>query len=351
MINMNLKASDIAQIIGGEVVGNGDVIVDKVSRIEEGVPASVSFLANPKYTSYIYQSNASVIIVGKNFKPERPVSATLIRVDDPYTAFARLLDFFNKNQPTRTGISEQAYISPSATIGKEVYIGPFAYIGDHAVIGDKVKVYPQVYIGDRCKIGEETTIHPGVKIYSDCIVGRNCIIHAGVVIGADGFGFAPQQDNQYMKISQIGNVIVEDDVEIGANTTIDRATLGSTIIRKGVKLDNLIQIAHNVELGENTVMAAQSGIAGSTKIGKNCLIAAQAGIVGHLKIGNNVKVAGQAGVSHNLPDSSVVMGSPAFEASRYKKSFIHFRNLHDIVSRLEHLEKKLNELNSNSSQI
>lgn len=338
---MTFTAKDIARLLNGTVEGDENVTVDKLAKIEEGTQGSLSFLANPKYTSFIYTSAASIIIVDKQFTPEKAVKATLIRVDDPYAAFAGLLDHYNQLKLDKRGISDQAFISPSAKIGKNVYIGPFAFIGENAVIGDKTKIYPQSYVGDDVTIGKNTTLFSGVKVYAGNVLGSNCIIHAGVVIGADGFGFAPQQDSNYKKVAQIGNVIIEDNVEIGANTTIDRATLGSTIIRKGVKLDNLIQIAHNVEVGENTVMAAQSGIAGSSKVGRNCMVAAQVGIVGHLTVGNNVKVAGQSGVTTNLKDDAVVFGSPAFDAGKYRKAYVHFRNLQKLVDRIEELEKKL----------
>lgn len=341
---MIFKAKEIAQLLNGIVEGDENAAVSQLAKIEEGVPGSLSFLSNPKYTPHIYQSQASIVIVAKSFIPEHPVKPTLIRVEDPYIAFAKLLELYNQIKLNKTGISEQAYISPSAKVGKDVYIGPFAFVGDNAQVGDNSKIYPQCYVGDNTKIGSNTTLFAGVKIYSDNVIGNHCTLHAGVVIGADGFGFAPQADNNYMKIAQIGNVIIEDHVEIGANTTIDRATLGSTIIRKGVKLDNLIQIAHNVEIGENTVMAAQSGVAGSGKVGRNCMIAAQVGIVGHITVGDNVKIAGQSGVSSSIKDDSTVFGSPAFDAAKYKKAYIHFRNLQKIVDKVDELEKKLKAL-------
>ncbi len=341
---MIFKAKEIAGLINGAVEGDENVTVSKLSKIEEGTPGSLSFLGNAKYTPHIYKSKAAIVIVGKGFVAEKPIQPTLIRVDDPYTAFARLLEFYNKIKLDKKGVSGQAIISPSAKLGKDVYVGPLTFIGDNVEIGDNSKIYPQTYIGDNVKIGCDTTLFAGVKVYSDNVIGNQCIIHAGVVIGADGFGFAPQQESDYLKIAQIGNVIIEDNVEIGANTTIDRATLGSTIIRKGVKLDNLIQIAHNVEVGENTVIAAQSGIAGSSKVGKNCMIAAQVGIIGHLNIGNNVKIAGQSGVSTSFKDDAVVFGSPAFDAGKYRKAYVHFRNLQKLVDKVDELEKKLREI-------
>lgn len=338
---MIFKAKDLAGLLHGKVEGDENSEVSRLSKIEEGEPGSISFLANPKYTNYIYESNASIVIVGDDFEAEREVKPTLVRVKDAYGAFAKLLEVYNKVKLDKKGISGQASIAESAKIGKDVYIGPQAFIGEHAEIGDNAKIYPQTYIGDNSVVGSGTTIFAGVKIYSDIQIGNNCVIHSGVVIGADGFGFAPQEDNNYRKIAQIGNVILEDNVEIGANTTIDRATLGSTIIRKGAKLDNLIQIAHNVEVGENTVIAAQSGIAGSTKVGKNCMIAAQVGIIGHIKIGDNVKIAAQSGVSSSVKDDAVIFGSPAFDAKNYRRSYVYFRNFPKIVERIENIEKEL----------
>jgi UDP-3-O-[3-hydroxymyristoyl] glucosamine N-acyltransferase len=340
---MIFKANEIARLLNGTIEGDENASVSKLSKIEEGEPGSLSFLGNAKYTPFIYKSQATIVIVGKDFVAEKPVRPTLIRVEDPYSAFAKLLEFYNQIKLNKKGVSDQAFISSTARLGKDVYIGPLAFIGENAEIGDNSKIYPQTYVGDNVKVGTDTTLFAGVKVYSDNVIGSRCIIHSGVVIGADGFGFAPQTDTNYMKIAQIGNVIIEDNVEIGANTTIDRATLGSTILRKGVKLDNLIQIAHNVEVGENTVMAAQSGIAGSGKVGKNCMIGAQVGIVGHLTVGNNVKVAGQSGVTTNLKDDVVVFGSPAFDAAKYRKAYVHFRNLQKLVDRVDELEKKLNE--------
>jgi UDP-3-O-[3-hydroxymyristoyl] glucosamine N-acyltransferase len=262
-------------------------------------------------------------------------------VDDPYLAFAGLLDFYNKSKYDKKGVSPLASVADTAKIGKEVYIGDFVHIGEYAEIGDNAKIYPNSMVGDQTKIGANTKIFSGVNIYHECVVGNNCTLHSGVVVGSDGFGFAPQENSNYQKIAQIGNVVIEDDVEIGSNTTIDRATLGSTVIRKGVKLDNLIQIAHNVEIGENTVIAAQVGISGSTKIGKNCLIAGQVGIIGHIKIGDNVKIAAQSGVSSNIKDNAVIFGSPAFDAGKYRKAYVHFRNLQKIVDRIDALEKQM----------
>lgn len=336
---MIFKAKEIAKLLDGKVEGDENIEVFKLAKIEEGESGALSFLANPKYTHYIYESEASVVIVSEDFKAEHEIKPTLVRVKDAYGAFATLLEVYNKIKSDKKGISKQASIAESAKIGEDVYIGAQVVIGDNAVIGDNTKIYPQTYIGDNTAVGSDTTIFAGVKIYSDIKIGNKCVIHSGVVIGADGFGFAPQEDNNYRKVAQIGNVVLEDNVEIGANTTIDRATLGSTIIRKGAKLDNLIQIAHNVEVGENTVIAAQTGIAGSTKVGKNCMIAAQVGIIGHISIGDNVKIAAQSGVSNSVKEDAIVFGSPAFDAKDYRRSYVYFRNLPKIVGRLEKLEK------------
>jgi len=340
---MNFKAKDIAEMLEGIVEGDETVSVSTLSKIEEGAPGSISFLANPKYTHFIYNTRASIVIVEKEFQSDHPLNTTLIRVDNAYVAFARLLDFYNQVKLNKKGISPLAFIAKSATIGKDVYVGEFSYIGEHVLIGDNTKIYPQTYVGDHSKIGNNTSLYAGVKIYSDTEIGNDCVIHSGVVIGGDGFGFAPQTDNNYKKVAQIGNVIIEDDVEIGANTTIDRATLGSTILRKGVKLDNLIQVAHNVEIGENTIIAAQSGISGSTKIGKNCMIAGQVGIIGHLNIGDNVKIAAQSGITSNIKEGLIMFGSPAFETNKYKKAYVHFRNLEKIVGRIDKLEAQAKE--------
>jgi UDP-3-O-[3-hydroxymyristoyl] glucosamine N-acyltransferase len=338
---MNFTARHIADLLNGLIEGNPETTVSGLSKIEEGLPGTLSFLANPKYTAYIYRTRASVVIVNKNFIADQPVESTLIRVEDPYSSFAKLLEIYDHFKFSKTGISQNATVSDSAILGENIYVGDFTYIGDNSVIQDFVKISPQVFIGENATVGENTVIYSGVKIYPGMQVGKNCIIQAGVIIGSDGFGFAPQSDNHYKKVAQIGNVIIEDNVEIGANTTIDRATLGSTVIHKGVKLDNLIQVAHNVEIGENTVIAAQTGISGSTKIGKNCMIGGQVGIIGHLTIGDNVRIAAQSGITSNLKDGQTVMGAPAFDISRYKKSYIHFRNLDTYIKKIEELEKIL----------
>jgi UDP-3-O-[3-hydroxymyristoyl] glucosamine N-acyltransferase len=340
---MEFSASHIAAVLEGVVEGNPEVKINRLSKIEEGEPGSLSFLANPKYTPYIYSTRASIVIVNKDFIPDQAISSTLIRVADAYTSFAKLLELYNQIKNEKQGVSSLAFVSKSAVIGKNVYVGELAYVGDNVILGDDTKIFPQVFLGDNVKVGSGTTIFAGVIIYSDNVIGSHCTIHGGVVIGADGFGFAPQEDKNYKKVAQIGNVVIEDNVEIGSNTTIDRATLGSTIIRKGAKLDNLIQIAHNVEIGENTVIAAQTGISGSTKIGKNCMIAGQVGFVGHLSIGDEVKIGAQSGISGNLKDGSIVMGSPAIDISTHRRSLVHFKNLSEIVKRLDELERKLNQ--------
>ena len=340
---MEFSAQQIAEVINGRVDGNPEVKVHFVSKIEEGKKGTLSFLANPKYTKYIYSTAASVVIVNNDFNPDRKLDTTLIRVEDAYSAFAALLEFYNKAKLNKSGISDKASISESAIIGKDVYIGDFAVVSDNVRLGDNSKIYPQVYIGENAKIGDETTLFSGSKIYPETIIGKNCNIHSGAVIGSDGFGFAPQANNNYMKIAQIGNVIIEDNVEVGANTTIDRATIGSTIIRRGVKLDNLIQIAHNVEIDENTVIAAQTGISGTTKVGKNCLFGGQVGLAGHLVIADNVKIQAQSGIGKSIKkDGDVVQGTPAFSIMSYNKSYIHFKNLPKIVAQLNELEKRAN---------
>jgi UDP-3-O-[3-hydroxymyristoyl] glucosamine N-acyltransferase len=336
-------AQQLADLLKGTVEGNPNTVVTKLSKIEEGVHQSVSFLSNPVYTPHIYTTDASIVIVSNDLVLEKPLkpTCTLIRVQDPRSSFGVLLDAYNAiNNAEKTGIEQPSYIAASAQIGKNVYIGAFSYISERVKIGNNVKIHPNSFIGNNTVIGDDTVLLSGVKIHSDSVIGKKCTFHSGVVIGGDGFGFAPNSENNYKKIPQIGNVIIEDHVEIGSNSTVDRATLGSTIIRKGVKLDNLIQIAHNVEIGENTVIAAQSGIAGSTKIGKNCVIAGQVGIVGHITIADGVKIAAQSGVTNTIKtENEVVQGSPAFKQSEYKRSYVLFRNLPKISNQLIELEK------------
>ncbi len=341
---MKFTAQQIADALQGTVDGDPNISVSELSKIEEGKPGSLSFLSNPAYEKYIYQTNASLVIVNNDFKPEKKITATLIRVPDAYMAFAQLLELYQQSKPQKTGISPKASIAESATIGNNVYIGAFAVIGENCVVGDNCKIYPNTTIDDNVTIGSETTLFAGVKIYEDCVIGNQCTIHAGAVIGSDGFGFAPQQDADFKKIPQIGNVILEDKVEIGANTVIDRATMGSTIIKRGVKLDNLIQIAHNVVIGENTVIAAQSGIAGSTKIGKNCMFGGQTGIIGHLSIADEVKIAAQSGVGKSVSEKGAILeGSPAFNARDFQKSYIYYRKLDSLVKRVNNLEHQLKD--------
>lgn len=341
---MKFLTSQIAAMLSGTVEGNPNAEVWTLCKIEEGIPGGLSFLANAKYSNYIYSTKATAVIVGNSFVPEHPVPATLIRVDDPYLAFASLLKKYNEMQLDKKGVDPQAFISPSASIGKDCYIGPFAFVGENARIGDGVKIYPQTYVGDNSQVGDNTTLFAGVRVYQNCVIGSRCILHSGAVVGADGFGFAPTADGSYQKIDQIGNVVIEDDVEIGANTTIDRATLGSTIIHKGVKLDNLCQIAHNVVVGSNTVMASQSGIAGSGKVGSHCVIAGQVGIVGHIEVGNNVTIAAQSGVTRSFPDNVTILGSPATDAVKQRKTYVFERNLDKLFQRVDELEKKLAKL-------
>ncbi|NUY79879.1 UDP-3-O-(3-hydroxymyristoyl)glucosamine N-acyltransferase [Flavobacterium sp. MAH-1] len=339
---MKFTAAQIAGILEGEVVGNPEAEVSKLAKIEEGTPGSLTFLSNPKYENYIYSTQASITIVNASFEPESPITTTLIKVADAYGAFTRLLEVYNQVKLNKTGIEQPSVISDSAKYGENLYLGSFSYLGVNAVLGDNVKIYPNVFIGDNVIIGNNVTIFAGAKIYSETVIGNDCTIHSGAIIGADGFGWAPTPDGSYKKVPQIGNVVIEDNVDIGSCTTIDRATMGSTVIRKGVKLDNQIQIAHNVEIGENTVIAAQTGVAGSTKIGKNCQIGGQVGIVGHLVIGNNVRIQAQSGIGKNIKDDEVLQGSPAFTYGDYNKSYVHFRNLPKIVSDMDEFMKQTN---------
>jgi len=342
---MEFTALQICNLLNGKVEGNAGITVNKLSKIEEGEPGSLSFLANPKYTPHIYTTKASVVIVGKDFIPEQSVSATLVRVEDAYQSFVQLLEIYNQIQNDKKGIEQPSFISASAEMGEGCYVGAFAYIGNRVKIGKNVKIYPQVFLGDNVVIGDNTTLFAAVKVYSDCRIGSDCTLHTGTVIGADGFGFTPNSENQYKKVAQIGNVIIEDHVEVGANSTIDRATLGSTIIRKGVKLDNLIQIGHNVEIGENTVIAAQSGVAGSTKVGRDCMIGGQVGIVGHIVIADKVKIAAQSGIGSSiLTEGEIVQGSPAFNIGDFKRTYVVFRKLPQLEKRIKELEQLLEDL-------
>ncbi len=342
---MNFTAAVIAEFLKGRVEGDPQASVNDVSKIEQGRPGTLSFLANPKYEKYIYKTSSTIVIVNEDFKAQQEIRATLVRVKNAYESFAELLRLYEQSKPKKSGISKLASIDESATLGKDLYIGEFTVIHENAMIGDEVRIYPQVYIGDNVTIGEGTLIHPGVRIYEGCEIGANCVIHSGVVIGGDGFGFAPNQENNYQKIPQMGNVIIEDYVEIGANTTIDRATMGSTIIHKGVKLDNLIMIAHNVEVGENTVMAAQTGVSGSTKIGKNCMFGGQVGITGHITIADGVKIGAQSGIGKNIKkENTAVQGSPSFDYSHYQRCYVVFKNLPELRNQVIDLERKVSEI-------
>lgn len=342
---MEFNAVTIAGFLKGEIEGDPNIKVSTVAKIEEGEAGALSFLANPKYEHYLYTTKSSVVLVNKSFVPSARVNATLIRVENAYESFAALLQLVDQARPRKKGTHPTAIIEETATIGNEVYIGPYTYIGENCVIGDGCSVYPQVYIGDNTVLGKNCTLNPGVKIYHDCLIGESCIIHAGSVIGSDGFGFAPQSDNEYMKIPQLGNVILEDHVEIGSNVTIDRATMGSTIIRKGVKLDNLIQIAHNVEVGENTVMAAQTGISGSTKIGKNCMFGGQVGLAGHIKIANGTKIGAQSGILGEVKEeNTIILGTPAIDYKQFFKSSIIFKKLPELKRTVDSLQKEVESL-------
>lgn len=343
---MEFRAKDIANLLQGIVEGDEEVLINNVSKIEEGRPSTLAFLANPKYEHYIYTTKASVVLVNQDFAPSQDVPCTMIRVPSAYDAIAALLQMYDEMlRPKPEGIEEPSFIAPGVTIGEKPYIGAFAYIGKGAKIGNHVKIYPQAYIGEGVVIGDNTTIYSGVKIYYGCVIGKHCTIHAGTVIGADGFGFAPVNDS-YKKVPQIGNVVLEDYVEIGANACIDRATMGATRIKKGVKLDNLVQVAHNVVVGENTVMAAQCGVAGTTKIGEHCMFGGQVGIAGHLVVGDRTRLAAQSGVTNNIEADSVFMGAPAFDVSKYRKAYVLFRKLPDLYGQLRDLEKEIQTLKS-----
>jgi len=341
---MEFSAKQIADLLEGKVEGKSDIKVNNISKIEEGKEGTLAFLANPKYTPYIYTTKASIVLVNQDFKADKEISATLIRVKDAYKAFASLLEVYQQHKNYKVGISTKATIEDSVNLGENIYVGVGVYIGENVVIGDDAKIYPNTYIGDNTVIGENTTIFSGVNIYSETNIGNNCTIHSGVVIGSDGFGFAPQNDDEFKKIPQIGNVIIEDNVEIGANSTIDRATIGSTIIRKGVKLDNLLQVAHNVEIGENTVIAAQTGIAGSTKIGKNCMIGGQVAIAGHITVADNVKAGARTGIAQTVKKEGVILqGIPAMDVRSFYRSSAVFKILPDMKRQLDRIAKKIEE--------
>ena len=348
---MKFSVKQLAQLLGGSVEGDEGEEIFTLSKIEEAKKGSISFLSNLKYEPFLYKTRASAVIVAKDFRPKSPVSTALIRVDDPYSAFTLLLEEYHKMISfQKTGTEEPSFLAEGATTGENIYRGAFSYIGRGCKIGNNVKIYPQAYIGDNVEVGDNTIILAGAKIYSDTKIGRNCTIHAGAVVGSDGFGFAPQADGSYKTIPQLGNVILEDWVSIGANAAIDCATMGSTIIRRGSKIDNLVQIAHNVEVGKNTVIAAQSGVAGSSKIGENCILAGQVGIIGHLEIANRTTVAAQAGVGKNIKEEgTILIGSPAFGRNAYMKSYALFRNLPELNRRIKELEEKMINLRSSES--
>lgn len=340
---MEITVAQLAAMVAGEIEGNPEAKISTFSPIEEAQEGSLSFLSNPKYTPHLYTTEATAVLVDKNFKAEQEVRTTLIRVADVYSTLSGLLDKFNAaQQPTKTGIEQPSHISSSAKIGQDVYVGAFAYVGDNVVVGNGTKIYPQSYIGDNVKIGEHTTIYPGVKIYANCEVGNNSILHAGCVIGSDGFGFAPQPDGSYKKVPQTGKVIIGNDVEVGANTTIDRATIKATVIEDGVKLDNLIQVAHNVEIGQNTAIASQTGISGSTKLGKNCIIGGQVGIVGHITIADGSQIGAQSGVAKAISaPGKKWFGSPADELKNALKAKIIFKKLPELYDRVQQLEQAI----------
>ncbi|MEN8929088.1 MAG: UDP-3-O-(3-hydroxymyristoyl)glucosamine N-acyltransferase [Flavobacteriales bacterium] len=341
---MEFTATQIAQLLEGTIVGNENISVSNLSKIEEGTTGTLSFLSNLKYEQYLYKTGASIVITDSSFEPAQdiPETCTLIKVESAQAAFAKLLEMYNQVKRKNTGIHPSSFVPESAKIGANVYIGANTTLGENVLIGENAQIYPNSFIGDNVKIGAESILFAGVRVYSDCLIGKSCTLHSGVILGGDGFGFVPNSEGNYAKVPQIGNAILEDHVEIGANTTIDRATLGSTIIRKGAKLDNLIQIAHNVEIGENTVIAAQTGVAGSTKIGKNCMIGGQVGIIGHITIADEVKIAAQSGIGHSIEEKGMILqGSPAFPIGDYKRSYIVYRGLPDLKRKVDALEKKL----------
>ena len=343
---MEFTASQVAAYINGTVEGDENAVINNFAKIEEGVPGAISFLANPQYEQYIYKTKSSVVLVNEDFKPTQPVAATLIRVKNAYEAVSRLLQLYESMKPKRTGISSLAFIAETAKVGKDVYIAPFVAIGDNAEVGDGAELHPHATIGARAKVGKNTIMYSNSVVYHDCVVGNNCILHAGCVIGADGFGFAPTAEG-YEKIPQIGIVTIEDNVEIGANTCIDRSTMGSTIVRKGVKLDNLVQIAHNVEVGANTVMSAQVGVAGSAKVGEWCMLGGQVGVAGHITLGDRVYAAGQSGLSggRKLKEGNcTVMGYPAIEHQNFARSAAAYKNLPNLVKQVNELQKEIDEL-------
>lgn len=341
---MEFSAKQIAQMLDGKVEGNENVVVNKLCKIEEGEEGGLSFLANPKYNHYLYSTKASIVIINEDFEQEEEIKTTVIRVKDAYSCFAKLLEIYNQYRLNKTGISSLAFIDKQAEVAEDAYVGEFAVISKGAKVGKGAKVYPHVYIGENVKIGDEVSIFSGVRIYHDTVIGNNCVLHSGVVLGADGFGFAPLPDGTFKKIAQIGNVILEDNVEVGANTTIDRATMGSTRVMKGTKIDNLCQLGHNVTVGQSTAMAAQTGVAGSTKIGSNCYIGGQVGFAGHIKIGDRCSIGAQAGIISDVKDEAKIIGSPAIDAKAFMKSYVYFRKLEQMKNKIDALEERIASL-------
>ena len=343
-MNIRLTIGQLALMINGQVEGNPDSVINNYSKIEEATEGCLTFLANPKYTHYIYTTKATAVLVRKDFVPEHAITTNLIRVDDPYETLAQLLNIANSQLPEKHGIEQPSHVASDVVVPDDIYIGAFAYISNNVKIGKNVKIYPQVYVGDNVTIGDNVILYPGVKVYHGCKIGNNCIIHGGAVIGADGFGFAPKKDGTYEKISQIGIVIIEDDVEIGSNTTIDRATMGTTLIKKGAKLDNLIQIAHNVEIGENTVMAAQVGVAGSTKIGKHNMVGGQVGFAGHITVGDNNGFGAQSGIPNSVGSNQRIIGSPGINALDFARQNVYFKRLPEMTQDIKQLKKQVEEI-------
>lgn len=346
---MQFSAHQIASLIDGTIEGNPEVSVGQLAKIEEGQEGSISFLSNPKYEPYLYTTESSVVIINESLQLSKPIKPTLIRVKDAYLAFSTLLDVYNRMRLEKVGIEKPSFIHETASIGKDVYIGAFSYISKKAVVGDNCKIYPHVFVGDNVVLGDNTTLFPGVIVYFDCVIGQNVTIHSGTIIGSDGFGYAPQEDGSYRKVSQTGNVIVEDNVEIGANTVVDRATMGSTVIRQGVKLDNLIQIAHNVEVGNDTVIAAQTGVSGSTKVGKRSVIGGQVGVVGHIQIATGSQIQAQSGVNRSIVEEGKKWsGTPAVPYSAQMRSQVVYSRLPELERRIEHLERLLSKIETES---
>ena len=341
---MRFSAKQIAEFLEGEIIGDENVLVSDISKIEEGKEGTITFLSNPKYEKFIYTTSASIVLTNKSFNPTNKVNSTLIKVEDAYQSLAVLLSLYDEAIKNKEGISKYSTVAKNTDISNLVYLGEYSVIGENVKIGKNVKIYPQVFIGDNVSIGDNTVLYSGVKVLHACKIGNNCILNSGCVIGTDGFGFAPQQNNDYKKIPQVGNVLIEDNVDIGTNTTIDRATMGSTIIRKGVKIDNLVQIAHNVEIDKNTVIAAQSGVSGSTKIGKNVLIAGQVGFAGHLSIGDNSRFAAQSGIANNIKSNTTNQGAPAYNLRDFQKAYIYYKKLPETNNRIESLENEIAEL-------